>query len=1010
MRKSALLLIISLTWNLAFPAARFINYTVADGLSSNTVHAIVQDDEGLLWVGTRNGLNRFDGVRFEHFDHHSGLPDNLVTSLCVDRESRVWVGTSRGFAVKGVNGFESFPGRHVRALLATSDGLVWAATKDSILYKLRYDKGEGLVKMDSARYVIGDFEGDYPYQQIHQDSRGWLWLGGRIVNSQVIKNKESVDIEPVPFPHGDNTGSYATVAGGRLLAFDDYYNCLLELDVQNMRYRQLGRMPIAHGSLLYDSRERLWAAGSYGLALVDMDNPAGSQVLRHDPEDASSLGSTELFCLYEDHQGNLWVGGNNGLSVLSPFMQQVCLLTRRSGLPSEQITALMQSRDGRLWMGTADNGAMVLDMESGQLQRVDYRIAKRQNEGYVSCLYEDRQGTVYIGLWAGCGFNVWQGGKLSRGVVSGPIPKVQHVVAEGDRITSNWIADFLEDRDGRFWVATWEGVGLNQWDRASGQTLPIRWLSPFKYPRPGVDSNIYLSSRLASRLLEDRHGNLVYGTTEAGLNIIDRQTGLVTKYLARPSRPGALPNDYVTDLSLAADSTLWAATRGGLWTPSGQTFLEGICVQSLECDRSGRLWAGTEGGLYFIDTDHSVGVAHPSAGFLTDCYGEHASCTLQDGRLAFGGPSGVVLFHPDSLLAYPCPVLLLTQWQLDDRNLRFAFSSSDLALAAKRQYRYRLDGVDEDWTEAVFPTLSGRYNGLLPGKYCLHLQYTDLFGRWQEDREYREEIVIPVPLLLRWPMLLLYGLALVLLVWLIVFLREKKLKSDRDRLEKAVKEKTLRIQEELDTRNHFFSIISHDLRNPVHGMHQLATQLERQQKDLSREVLGQGLTQLKVAAADTQDLLENLLMWSVSQKGLLEPVFRQEKVTDVAEEALRNIHESAAAKHIQTEVEIPQEILVMTDRNMLVACLRNLLDNAVKHSPQGGRILLSARQVQQTVSLSIRDQGPGMEESMLKKLSRPGRLGLVITQELLSRIHGYLSACNLPEGGFEITIILNQHV
>ncbi|MBQ9202354.1 MAG: hypothetical protein IJ154_08345 [Bacteroidales bacterium] len=1024
MRKTLLTLILTLAWNALFSAApapdpprgpslrqpgcRFVNYTVAEGLSSNIVQAIVQDAEGRLWVGTRNGLNCFDGIAFRKWDKSDGLPDHRINALCTDAGGRLWIGTGGGLCVRDGRRFTALPGRHIRALLTDSRGDTWAATKDSLLYRLCYREGRGIVKLDSARYLIGDFEGDYPYQQIFEDSLGRLWLGGRMVNSQVISNKDSVSIVSVPASGGENTGSYVTGLGGRLLAFDDYRNRLLELDEDGRGYHSLGRMPLAHGSLLRDSRGRIWAAGSYGLARVDTDDPARSPVFRHDPDDETSIGSTELFCLYEDRQGNLWVGGNNGLSVLSPFLQQTVCLTRRKGLPSQQVTALMQSRDGRLWIGTADKGAMRVDLESGEIQPVDYRVAGRQNEGYVSCLYEDRQGAVYIGLWAGCGFNVWRQGQLSRSAVSGPIPRRQHVVAEEDRITSNWIADFLEDSRGRFYVATWEGVGLNEWDRATGKTMEPRWLSPFKYPRPGVDSCIYLSSRLASRLLEDAQGRLVYGTTEAGLNIIDPESGHVRKYLARPGGPAALPDDYVTDLCLAADSSLWVATRGGLWTPSGRRLLEGLCVQSVEADGSGRLWAGTENGLFFIDRDSSIGIAHPAAGFLSDSYGEHVSCRLQDGRLAFGGPSGVVLFDPDSLLDIPPSRLLLTERPSGERDLHFSFSSSDLALAARRQYRYRLEGVDRDWVEAVPPTLSGRYSGLPPGRYRLRIQHTDLFGRWLEGEEYRHDFVIPVPWWRRWPMVLLYGLVLFLLLWLFVFLREKKLKADRRRLEEAVKEKTLRIREELDTRNHFFSIVSHDLRNPVHGIQQLAAELERRQADLPREMLSRGLGQLRETATDTQSLLENLLMWSVSQKGMLEPVMRRESLRDIALEALRSSQESAAAKELGLEVDILPELQVLTDRNMLLCCLRNLTENAVKFSPREGNILVSAREEKGAVRISVSDQGPGMEAEILKHLTRPGRLGLVITQELLRRLHGRLSARNLPAKGLEITITINK--
>ena len=244
-------------------------------------------------------------------------------------------------------------------------------------------------------------------------------------------------------------------------------------------------------------------------------------------------------------------------------------------------------------------------------------------------------------------------------------------------------------------------MGLNEWDRRARRSLPPRWLSPFRYPSPQVDSNIYLSSRLGSRIIEDLQGNLVYATTQAGLNIIDKETGLVTKYFRGNS---SIPDDYVTDLCLTPDGAIWAATRSGLWSPSGEHFLDGMLVQSVESDAKGRLWAGTEDGLYFIDTDGSTGRVPKELGFPSDIYGERVSCKLSDGSLAFGGAAGAVTFHPDSLLSI--------------QTLGY------LPLESLVRHRYRLN--DGEWVEGMF---NGFQDDVHPGRYALQEQSSDIFGR-----------------------------------------------------------------------------------------------------------------------------------------------------------------------------------------------------------------------------------------------------------------------------------------
>ncbi len=490
-------------------------------------------------------------------------------------------------------------------------------------------------------------------------------------------------------------------------------------------------------------------------------------------------------------------------------------------------------------------------------------------------------------------------------------------------------------------------MGLNEWDRKARRSLPPRWLSPFRYPSPQVDSNIYVSSRLGSRLIEDERGNLVYATTQAGINVIDSKTGLVTKYFKGNS---SIPDDYVTDLCLTPDGAVWAATRSGLWSLSGNHFLDGMLVQSVEADEKGRLWAGTEDGLWFVDTDGSTGRVPKELGFPSDIYGERVSCHLSGGSLAFGGSSGAVSFHPDSLLSIK--------------------SAGNLPLESLIHHRYRINGGD--WTDGRF---TGLPENIRSGRYVLQEQSSDIFGRWERGETSEKTLRVPRPLWLRWPFLLLYALLLTAVVWTVLRLRERRL-----------------LVKELQMRNRLFSIISHDLRNPISGNKLLSRQLLERLPGLSPEQLRDGLEKLAVSAQNTSSLLENLLLWSLDQEGMLEPVMREENLTALVEEAIGTIQNGEVIS-----VDIPSGLTVKTDRNMLLTCLRNLLDNAVKASPEG--VALKARGKKITIS----DNGPGLKEG---DAHWGHGLGLVITQELLDKLGAEMSMNNGAEGGLQISIDL----
>ena len=173
----------------------------------------------------------------------------------------------------------------------------------------------------------------------------------------------------------------------------------------------------------------------------------------------------------------------------------------------------------------------------------------------------------------------------------------------------------------------------------------------------------------------------------------------------------------------------------------------------------------------------------------------------------------------------------------------------------------------------------------------------------------------------------------------------------------------------------------------------LARQLLEQVDKLSPAQMKEGLQALSASAEKTGALLENLLLWSLNQKGMLEPAMREENLRELAAEAAESVQDSELI-----ELDIPPTLTVRTDRNMLLTCLRNVLDNAVKASPTGGKVSLKARER----TITITDEGPGKKEG-----SAWGHgLGLVITHELLGKMDATMQARNLPGKGLEITIHL----
>ena len=290
-----------------------------------------------------------------------------------------------------------------------------------------------------------------------------------------------------------------------------------------------------------------------------------------------------------------------------------------------------------------------------------------------------------------------------------------------------------------------------------------------------------------------------------------------------------------------------------------------------------------------------------------------------------------------------------------------------------------------DWNEGRFIGLT---DNIRPGRYSLEEQSSDIFGRWNQGESVLQMLRVPPPIWLRWPFLLGYLLLLFAIVYTVMKLRERRL-----------------LVKELDMRNRLFFIISHDIRNLVSGNYILSRELLEKVDGLSRVQLKEALAELSASAENASSLLENLLLWSLSQKGMLKPVMREVNLLGVAKEAVGSVR----GQDVIT-VDIPENLIVRTDRNMLLTILRNLLDNAVKASQHsdipGAPVILRSEATKDLLharQIVIIDNGLGLRE----EAPEWGHgLGLVIARELLDKLSARMEMKNRPEGGLQTTIDL----
>lgn len=500
----------------------WISWDTSDGLPSNNVLFIAEDEEGIIWLCTDRGLCSFDGTAFHTYGDTTSsgpLRDCRTRCIATGPAGTIWVGTESGLEqfdktrghslpvdVVCKEGYNSPP---IKALLTDSDGSLWIHAGNGKI--IHYDP-------DNQQAEFTDFkgaylEGDYFYDHIFKDSHGRIWTGGRATSIALIENGNiGTCTYPIRNPDTEHFegSAFAQDNQGNLYATDDK-GLLSVYDSTNGTFRTIFNIPIAATCATTDQRGRIWFGGRNGLIRMN-GQMNGFDRFRHIPKDNKSLSSNNIYCLCTDHRGNVWAGTDKGLSVYPATNNAITGFATENGLSSDSVTALMQDKDGLLWIGTEENGVDTLNLNTLRCGNLKYELLNgnlplstrereketlRQyalhkapddgslNENKVSALYQDSAGTIYIGLWSHVGFNTYdkKSGTFKRHCLwSVPAGYVFPLLLEGNLWGANWYTGFLEDSRGLMWCTTWEGVGLNLFDREEGEFTGMHFI-PGDVPR-----------------------------------------------------------------------------------------------------------------------------------------------------------------------------------------------------------------------------------------------------------------------------------------------------------------------------------------------------------------------------------------------------------------------------------------------------------------------------------------------------------------------------------------------
>lgn len=753
---------------------RFRNYSTEHGLSQASILAIAQDKTGFLWIGTQDGLNRFDGYGFKVYRRDRADPwslaDSNIVAIVPEPDGGLWIGTQSG----GLNHYDPALDRftryhadaahadalasdHVSALLRDSRNRLWVASSAT---RLQWFDAASQTFRDTPMGVHSALRGVHAMMERADGSvllatHEGLWLcdsDAKTMTQWPLPNASSTEVHGLA-QTGDGMLWVSTAQDG-LYEFSDtgaaiahFHHGDAQHDLPDDEIR----------GIAFDHAQRLWVATkNSGLLRWDADQ-ARFEAFHHDAARPQSISAEREQTVFVDRDGLIWAGSwVNGLSMHDPRTEAFANIPGTPGsahaLPAQSVTAALANDDGTLWFGLSEGSGIVrYSPDTGVVARYvhDPKIPGSLPQGLIHHMIHTRDGSTWVASTAGGMARVAPG--------SSSFIHFRHREGDDNSLSGDEVLFMLEDRAGTLWVSVVDG-GLDE--LCAGCTV-------FKHHRHDPLRADSIGSDTVSAMLETSSGEFWVGLRTDGLDRFDRAQDRFEHFRARTDDARSLGHNSITAITEDHAGQLWVGTQGGglnrlIASSSGPpqfeiyTTAQGLAADAIGGiveDNSHQLWLSTTVGISRFDpvSKHVVNFG-PEDGALSQGYFVSTYTQMRDGRIAFGGLTGATLVDPAAVKAPPAPIPIVTYVQLSNApvslrwrdpkspisatpwsggdvtldptqdNVSFNFTATGFSDPEDVLYSYRLEGHDPHWIEADPSHRYATYTDLPAGDYQLHLR------------------------------------------------------------------------------------------------------------------------------------------------------------------------------------------------------------------------------------------------------------------------------------------------
>lgn len=1011
----------------------FNNINIEQGISQSTIEDIFQDSEGYIWLGTNDGLNRYNGYEFKIYnyeEYQNSISHNGITDITEDKYGNIWVNTVSGVnkinkKTEKISNYTEINGKikedSTTEIIVTKDNNILVGTYEGLnIYNAKEDRFD--VILEEKDGILSSC-----IYSIDEDINGNIWIG-----TELGLNKLSKDFKVLETYTSESEiyNIFCDDENGFVWAGSDSSG-LLKIDTKTKEVKQyinniedLNSLPANQvGAIIRDSKGNLWVGTTNGLARYNEKNDS-FDVYKNKVYDKNSLVYNDVRSIIEDREGVLWVGTYSGISI---FDTESSIKYYNAGLDDgyllseNMVHGIYEDDEGYLWVGSRTKGVNIIDRENNTSKSINMENNNVIQSNSINDItgYKD---FIFVATDAG----VLKINKKEN--------TIQNYNLEDGLIGENVKDIFVCDKN-YLWIGSTNGLNLLdiENDKIIDMTDYVDEGSYVRYVYQGQDGSYYIG------FLRD-----------GGLGIIEPNSKETKYYKNIPNDKTSISSNRIRYINEDSKGNIWIGTSYGLnkYDPKTKVFKryttsDGIAnntIYGVLVDDNDNIWVSTNKGISQIDTkNNTVNNLSVTDGLQGNEFNGNAAFKSKSGELFFGGINGLNAFYSEDVNSINNKSKVIFDGfkvndkdYLDINGLKFDNNTENIKIkfftpvySSNKNISYEYELIGSNSSKATTKENYVIYNDLLPGKYTFKVRAVDSRG----DISDSETIEFSI----KYPFWMSPIACFIYLVIAILFIINNKYKLKY--LDRLVKSRTKELEEQMikneelynnnikieENKNKYLVNLSHELRTPLNvisSTNQLLLELSKKD-NIKSDKLAYYIDISERNCNRLLNLVNNILDNTKLQSKMYTLNLKEVDIIYLVEETSLTLIDYIKSKSIELIIDPEvEEKVILCDDYEIERCIVNLVSNAAKFTPEGGNITITIKDLDDKVMISVLDTGVGIEEKYHKTIfdrfnqvdndeSKGGSgLGLSITSKIVELHKGEIYVESKVGEGSNFVIIL----